>query len=86
MIHFYVYIVQSEKDKSFYIGYSQKPESRLIKHNSSTKGYTATKKPWKIVYTENFESKTLAIKREKFIKRQKSTAFIIKLINGSSVG
>ena len=86
MIHFYVYIVQSEKDKSFYIGYSQKPESRLIKHNSSNKGYTATKKPWEIVYTENFESKTLAIKREKFIKRQKSTAFIIKLINGSSVG
>ena len=86
MIHYYVYIIQSEKDNSFYIGYSHNPESRLTKHNSSTKGYTATKKPWKIVYTEKFESKTLAIKREKFIKRQKSTAFIIKLINGSSVG
>ncbi|WP_237701647.1 GIY-YIG nuclease family protein [Algoriphagus machipongonensis] len=30
---FYTYIIQSEKDQSFYIGSSKDPESRLRKHN-----------------------------------------------------
>ena len=82
---FYIYILQSLKDNSYYIGYSQNPESRLIKHNTANKGYTSTRKPWKLVYTEQFETKTLAIKREKFIKKQKSVLFINNLIDGSSV-
>ena len=77
---FYLYILQSEKDNSFYIGYSQNVEQRLEKHNSSKSGYTSTKKPWKIVYTETFETKTEAIKRESEIKRMKSRKYILDLI------
>lgn len=77
-----VYILQSEKDESFYIGYSVDPIKRLDKHNAAQKGYTAFKKPWKLVYTEEFDTKTEAIKREKFLKRQKNTAFYQKLIYG----
>lgn len=77
-----VYILQSKKDESFYIGYSADPIKRLDKHNTAKKGYTASKKPWKIVYTEGFDTKTEAIKREKFLKRQKNTAFYQKLIYG----
>ena len=76
-----VYIIQSQIDDSFYIGYSQNPESRLIKHNSANKGYTARKKPWKLVYTESFEHKSEAIKREKFLKKQKNKAFYEQLIS-----
>ena len=77
-----VYILQSEKDESFYIGYSQNPIKRLHKHNTAKTGYTSTKKPWKIVYTEEFDTKTEAIKREKFLKQQKNTVFYKKLIYG----
>jgi len=77
---YYFYIIQSLKDKSFYIGYSQDPETRLKKHNNSNKGYSATKKPWKLVYTEKFSTKTEAIKREKFLKKQKNKDFYLKLI------
>jgi putative endonuclease len=79
MIYF-VYILQSEKDESFYIGYSANLTQRLEKHNSSKTGYTSTKKPWKLVYSEKFDNKTDAIQREKFLKRQKNKEFYIKLI------
>jgi putative endonuclease len=83
MPHF-IYILQSLKDNSFYIGSSQDPEERLIKHNKANTGYTARKKPWKIVYVEKFESKTEALKREKFLKAQKNSLFYISLIEKAS--
>lgn len=79
---YFVYILQSEKDESFYIGYSENPIVRLEKHNSSKTGYTSTKKPWKIVYTEEFRTKSEALKREKFLKRQKNRSFYERLIKG----
>ena len=81
---FYAYILQSQKDNSFYIGYTQDLTKRLEKHNSAKRGYTATKKPWEIVYWEAFPSKTEAIKRERFLKAQKSRTFYLSLIDGWS--
>jgi putative endonuclease len=80
MPHF-IYILQSLKDNSFYIGSSQNPQERLLKHNKASTGYTSRKQPWKIVYTEEFKSKTEALKREKFLKAQKNTAFYNSLIS-----
>ena len=81
-MNYFVYILQSEKDESFYIGYSIDPIKRLVKHNSANKGYTASKKPWKIVYTEIFDNKTDTILRERFLKKQKNKLFYKQLING----
>jgi putative endonuclease len=83
---FFVYILQSLKDRSFYVGVSQNPEERLEKHNRPHKGYTGRKQPWVLVYTETFPTKTEALKRENFIKAQKSRVFIENLIKGSSAG
>ena len=64
----YVYIIQSEKDKRFYVGMSENVEIRLNQHNSgktkSTKGY----KPWKLLFFEEFETRQEARKREKYLK------------------
>jgi len=77
------YIIKSKIDGSFYIGYSKDPEARLSRHNSAKTGYTAKKKPWKLMYTEVFETKTEAIKREKFLKKQKNREFYQRLIDGN---
>ncbi|MDF2159305.1 GIY-YIG nuclease family protein [Algoriphagus sp. CAU 1675] len=79
---FYVYILKSERDGSLYVGSSQNPEDRLLKHNRAHKGYTARKRPWKIVHVEKYETKSEALTRERFIKRQKSAVFIKELISG----
>jgi putative endonuclease len=86
---FYTYILQSQKDGSFYIGYTQDLMQRLEKHNTGKTGYTATKQPWSLVYQEGFDTKTDAMKREKFLKAQKNRDFYVKLIasaSSSSVG
>ena len=80
-VHHYVYIIQSQLDSTFYIGFSQDPARRLIKHNSNSKGYTNTKKPWSLVFVQQFETKTQAIKMEKKLKSWKDKTMIKDLIN-----
>ncbi|NOU60325.1 GIY-YIG nuclease family protein [Marinifilum caeruleilacunae] len=79
----YVYILQSQLDQSYYIGYTSNLENRINYHNNGRSRYTRKKMPWKIVYTEKFDSKTEALRKEKFIKKQKSRTFIEELINPS---
>ena len=78
---FYVYILYSEYLDSYYVGVSGNVEERLKKHLSNHKGYTAKTKDWIIVYTEVFENKKQALRREKAIKNWKSKIMIQKLIN-----
>ena len=82
---FFTYILQSQQDKSFYIGYSSNLEKRLREHNEGLSKYTKRKIPWKMVYFEVFETKSEAIKREVFLKKQKSVVFLKKLIEGFTV-
>ncbi|MBI5471822.1 MAG: GIY-YIG nuclease family protein, partial [Ignavibacteriae bacterium] len=59
----YVYILQSELDGSYYVGYSHDVELRLVHHNDGWTTSTKAKRPWKIVYVEPAASKGDAIKR-----------------------
>ena len=81
---YFVYIIKSEKDGSFYIGYTSDLDRRMIFHNSGESVYTSKKVPWKLVYTESFDNKSDAIKRERFLKRQRNRVFYEKLINSST--
>ncbi len=79
---FYVYILQSEADGSFYKGYTQDYVQRLMQHNNGESIYTSTKMPWKLVYVEEQFSKHDAIKREKNLKKADRNR-ISALINSS---
>jgi putative endonuclease len=76
---FYTYIIQSEQDGSFYVGYTSDLDRRLNEHNEGLSSFTKRKRPWKLFYQESFGTKTEAIKREKFFKRQKNRSFYISL-------
>ena len=57
-------------------------EKRLYAHNhESNKGWTKSYRPWEIIYTEKFETKFLAMKREKELKSARGREFIKSLIN-----
>ena len=77
-----VYIIQSLSDNTYYIGYSSNIEKRLEEHNKGLSRFTSKKIPWKLVYTECFVTKTEALQREKFLKRQKNRSFYESLISG----
>jgi putative endonuclease len=75
---FYVYILQSEKDKSLYIGYSSDLRKRLIRHNEKQVTSTKHKIPWKLIYYEAYLEKKDATGREKFLKSGSGWRFIKK--------
>ena len=78
-----VYLIQSDVDNSFYVGYSQDPHKRLLAHNNGESTYTRRKMPWKLVYIEQYSTKSEALKREIFFKAQRNTEFYKKLIKES---
>ena len=84
-IIYYLPILHSAKLDRFYIGFTSNLEARFQKHLSNHKGYTSRAKDWEIVYSEKFESKIEAEKREKQIKNWKSKQMIIKLIAQNKV-
>ena len=77
---FYIYMLRSQRDGSFYIGFTTDLERRLYEHNQGLSRYTKSKIPWIMVYTEKFEEKRDALKRELFLKIQRNKSFYLKLI------
>ena len=79
-----MYILHSPTLDLFYIGHTcEDLNQRLKKHLSDHKGFTSKAKDWKLVYSENFEAKSGAYKRERQIKSWKSKILINKLINAT---
>ena len=83
---FYTYILYSEKLDKYYIGYTENVEERLEKHNRPHSGFTGRGIPWKLVYSEKFDSKSESMKREKEIKSWKNRKLVEELISNNSVG
>ena len=77
---FYVYIIRSVGGPhSIYGGFATDLVARLSDHNEGKCVFTKKYRPWKIVYSEQFETKGLALKRERQIKgwsRAKKEALI----------
>jgi putative endonuclease len=80
---FYIYILQSEKTHRYYIGSTGNLEDRINRHNSGRNKATKAGTPWKVVYTEEFESRSEAIKRELELKSWKSHTRVAELISAS---
>lgn len=68
---FTTYVLQSEKDLSYYIGYTSDLKRRLFFHNSGASFYTKRKLPWDIVFTKEFLAKGDAIRYERYLKSLK---------------
>jgi putative endonuclease len=80
-MEFFVYILFSQNKNRFYIGFTSNLEERVIRHNQKSKGFTGNTNDWKVVYTEKYNSKEVANKRELQIKSWKSRTKILELIS-----
>ena len=68
---YYVYILQSEKDKRYYIGQTKDIKKRFARHMKGEVISTRNRRPLKIVYSEECSSRREAMNREKYIKSLK---------------
>ena len=66
-----IYILQSLKDNKFYIGQTSNLEERLKYHDRGHVPSTRSRRPLKVVFTEDFENRIDAIKRERYLKKLK---------------
>ena len=79
-----VYVLHSISFDKIYIGFTSDLEQRLVSHNHfATKGWTINFRPWMLIYTEEYELKSDAMKREKQLKSAQGRTFIRNLIQNS---
>ncbi len=65
---FYAYILLSLKDGIHYYGSTANLDIRLKAHNSGKSKFTKGHRPWKIIYSEEFKTRSEAMQREMFFK------------------
>jgi putative endonuclease len=65
---FDVYVLKSEKDGIRYIGSGEDSGERLRRHNKGDYQFTKGHRPWKLIYKEQYNSRSEAMKRERFLK------------------
>ena len=66
---YYVYIIQSKKDNSFYKRFTENPLKRIVQHNAGEMNYTSKKIPWGIVGLFLYATKKDALIAEKKLKK-----------------
>jgi len=76
-----VYCLYSQKHDKIYIGFTSNLIQRFHSHNTlGKKGWTVKYRPWVVLYTEVYWSKTAAMKREKKLKTYSGRLFMREII------
>ncbi len=67
---FYVYLLQSKKDFSTYIGFTSNLIKRIKEHNQGKTRSIKSKRPLTLIYYESYNNKMDARKRELELKNK----------------
>ncbi len=65
---FYTYLLESNKNGQWYIGYTSDLKQRLKEHNQGLNLSTKRYLPWRVVYYEACENEQDARRRERYLK------------------
>jgi len=79
-MQYFVYILKSLKDLRFYIGQTNNLDDRIKRHDSGKVKATKHRRPLELVYSEIYNSRLKAMKREKYLKSLKSSKYILENI------
>jgi len=74
--NFITYVLQSEFDKNFYVGYTTNLKKRLDEHNSGKVKSTKDRSPLRVVYYEVCYNQKDALHREKYLKSSYGKRYI----------
>jgi putative endonuclease len=72
----YVYILRSLINQRQYTGSTNDLERRFKEHNSGQTKYTRSTRPFELIYTETYNTKLEASRRERFLKTGKGREFL----------
>ena len=72
---FYVYVIKNSKG-DIYKGHSDNIQKRISEHNRGDTKSTRKANDWKLKYSEEFDTRKEAIKREKYLKSAAGRRFL----------
>ncbi len=76
---YYVYLLENQNDKSWYIGKTSDLKRRLKEHQTKSGGRTTSlKNNWKLIYFEGYINRKDATGRERFLKSGSGRRFLKK--------
>ena len=83
----YVYLLRSQADGSFYVGWTTDVRRRLVEHAAGHTMYTRRKGPWRFVGFESFPSHEAAKTRERSLKQPPRMLMVFKkrLLNQAAI-
>jgi len=79
-MNYCTYIIESELDGRYYVGQSRDCSERLIAHNLGKSKSTRPYRPWHFMYVRGFETRSEAMKHEKYLKSFKKRMYLEKYI------
>lgn len=68
---YWTYLLENSQGK-IYIGSTSNIENRVRDHNEKGNRWTSSYENWNLIYKEKFETRSEAMKREKFLKSLKA--------------
>lgn len=77
---YFVYVLRSLKDQKLYIGQSNNLEDRLKRHNEGRVTATKSRLPLSLMYSEEYKTRTEAVKRERYLKGLKGNNTFKRII------
>ena len=77
---YFIYILKSDKDGSYYVGQTADLAARLARHNIGSVPSTRGHAPYKMIYHESYPTRSAAVQREHEIKSYKGGSAFKKLI------
>lgn len=76
----YIYVLQSIKNSSLYIGYTTEIKRRILEHNRQENLSTKSYAPWKLIFFEGYLEEKDAKRREKYLKSNQGSRLFKRML------
>lgn len=83
---FHTYILESRSSNRLYIGQTNNLEDRLKRHNNNENRATKNRGPWKLVFSQSFNSRSEAVQLERKLKTWKNSKKVKDWVNRQMSG
>jgi putative endonuclease len=83
---YYSYVLQSEKDDDFYVGFTKNLKLRFEQHNKGRVESTKDRTPVKLIYYEACLDQDDATRREKYLKTYNGRRFLARRLKSYLTG
>lgn len=83
---YYTYVLESKKDKQFYVGFTEDLKLRFEQHSKGRVESTRERRPLALIYYEGCLSQEDTIKREKYLKTYHGRMFLKRRLKSYLTG